>query len=74
MQNPNANPPVPVGSAIAWAPSGTAANLFALAHMARKGAAVVCTNWAHITTDEAAGPEIVSGLKVPSPFFFFFCV
>jgi threonine aldolase len=51
-------------AAIAWAPTGTAANVLALAHLARAGAAVVCTNWAHITTDEAGSPEVIAGLKI----------
>ncbi len=50
--------------------TGTAANVMALQAMLPRWGAVICTEGAHINTDENAAPERVGGLKlltVPAP-------
>ena len=55
-----------------WAPdaevfpvfNGTGANVTALTAMMPRWGAVICSNLAHIHTDEGAAPERVSGLKL----------
>jgi threonine aldolase len=44
--------------------NGTGANVVALQSMVPRWGAVVCTEWAHINTDENAAPERVAGLKL----------
>ncbi len=44
--------------------NGTGANVLALQSMVPRWGAVICTEWAHINTDENAAPERVGGLKL----------
>ncbi|GEN78926.1 threonine aldolase family protein [Actinotalea fermentans] len=44
--------------------NGTGANVVALQAMVPRWGAAVCTEWAHINTDENAAPERVAGLKL----------
>lgn len=44
--------------------TGTGANVVALQSMVPRWGAVICTEWAHINTDENAAPERVAGLKL----------
>lgn len=44
--------------------NGTGANVVALQSMVPRWGAAVCTEWAHINTDENAAPERVGGLKL----------
>lgn len=44
--------------------NGTGANVVALQSMLPRWGAVVCTEWAHINTDENAAPERVAGIKL----------
>jgi len=43
---------------------GTGANVVALQAMCRPWSSVLCSDWAHITTDEGGAPERVAGLKL----------
>ncbi len=50
--------------------NGTGANVLALASLLGPAEAVVCTDWAHIATDETGAPERVLGAKLidlPAP-------
>ena len=50
--------------------NGTGANVVALAALTRGRAAVICTDFAHVHTDEGGAPEALAGLKlwtVPTP-------
>lgn len=44
--------------------NGTGANVVSLQSMVPRWGAVVCTEWAHINTDENAAPERVGGIKL----------
>jgi len=44
--------------------NGTGANVLALASLLPPAGAVICTEWAHITVDEAGGPERILGAKL----------
>lgn len=44
--------------------NGTGANILALASVLEPGAAVICTDWSHVATDEAAAPERILGTKL----------
>ncbi len=44
--------------------NGSGANVVALQSMLPRWGAVVCTEWAHINTDENAAPERVAGIKL----------
>ena len=44
--------------------NGTGANVVALQSMVPRWGAAVCTEWAHINTDENAAPERVGGIKL----------
>jgi threonine aldolase len=44
--------------------NGTGANILALATMLEPGAGVICTDWSHVATDEAAAPERILGTKL----------
>ena len=44
--------------------NGTGANVLALATILEPGAAVICTDWSHVATDEAAAPERILGTKL----------
>jgi len=44
--------------------NGTGANVLALGSMLGPAEAVVCTEWAHIATDETGAPERILGAKV----------
>jgi threonine aldolase len=50
--------------------NGTGANVVALAALTRGRAGVICTDFAHVHTDEGGAPEALAGLKlwtVPTP-------
>lgn len=48
--------------------TGTAANVLSLQAMVPRWGAVVCTEWAHVNTDENGAPERVGGIKlIPAP-------
>jgi threonine aldolase len=44
--------------------NGSGANVLSLRAACRPWQAVVCSNWAHINTDETGAPEAVGGLKL----------
>ena len=44
--------------------NGTGANVLALACLLGPAEAVVCTDWAHVATDEAGAPERILGAKL----------
>ena len=44
--------------------NGTGANVLALATLLEPGAAVICSDWSHVATDEAAAPERILGSKL----------
>lgn len=50
--------------------NGTGANVLALASLLGPAEAVICTEWAHVTTDETGAPERILGAKLldlPAP-------
>lgn len=44
--------------------TGTAANVLSLQAMVPRWGAVICTEWAHVNTDENGAPERVAGIKL----------